>query len=138
MIQLNVYSKTCVKLLLSKRPKMVFKTNYRIMHVKSIAECSKGNILQYYRPSLNYQLSLRYLFCLFLRGRFTQALLNAGQKYCGMLRGEHSVILSTFIQLPYVIKIFVLSIFERLFYTGFTVCDTVNPLYNDSVCPQLM
>ena len=32
-----------------------------------------------------------------------------------------SAILSTFIQLPVVIKIFVLSIFNWLFYTGFTV-----------------
>ena len=29
--------------------------------------------------------------------------------------------LSTFIKLPFIIKIFVLSIFEWLFYTGFTV-----------------
>ena len=34
---------------------------------------------------------------------------------------EHSAILLTFIKLPVVIKIFVLSIFEWLFYTGFTV-----------------
>ena len=33
---------------------------------------------------------------------------------------EHSAILSTFIKLPFDIKIFVLSIFEWLFYTGFT------------------
>ena len=37
------------------------------MQVKSIAEC----ILQYFRPSLSYQLSLRPLFCLFLNGGFT-------------------------------------------------------------------
>ena len=36
---------------------------------------------------------------------------NAGQKYCRMLQGEHSAILSTFIKLQFVIKIFVLSIF---------------------------
>ena len=30
------------------------KTNYRLMQVKSIAECSKGSILQYFRPSLSY------------------------------------------------------------------------------------
>ena len=47
--------------------------------------------------------------------------LNAGQKYCRMLQGEHSAILSTFIKLPFVIKIFVLSISEQPFYTGFTV-----------------
>ena len=47
--------------------------------------------------------------------------LNAGQKYCRMLQGEHSAKLSTFIKLPLVIKIFVLSIFEWLLKTGFTV-----------------
>ena len=41
--------------------------------------------------------------------------------FCRMLQGEHFAILSTFIKLPFVIKIFVLSIFEWLFYTGFTV-----------------
>ena len=33
----------------------------------------------------------------------------------------HSAKLSIFIKLPFVIKIFVLSIFEWLFYTGFTI-----------------
>ena len=42
-----------------------------------------------------------------------------------MLQGEHSAILSTFIKLPFVIKIFILSIFEWQFYTGFTT------LYNN-------
>ena len=45
-----------------------------------------------------------------------------------MLQGEHSAILLTFIKLPVAIKIFVLSIFEWLFYTGFTVH------YKFSVC----
>ena len=36
-------------------------------------------------------------------------------------KGEHSAIFSTSIKLPFVIKIFVLSIFEWPFYTGFTV-----------------
>ena len=71
-----MYSKTCVKQPLSKRPKIGFQD---------------------------------------------QLLLNAGQKYCRMLQGEHSVILLTFIKLPLVIKIFVLSIFEWPFYTGFIV-----------------
>ena len=69
------YSEACVKRPLSKRPKMVLKTNCRLMQVKSIAECSKGSILQYFRPSLSYQLLLRSLFCLFLSARFTQVLL---------------------------------------------------------------
>ena len=71
-----MYSKTCLKRPLSKRPQIVFQG----------------------------QLSL-----------------NAGQKYCRMLQGEHSVILSTFIKLPFVIKRRVLSILEWPFKTGFTV-----------------
>ena len=58
-------------------------------------------------------------------GLQNQLSLNAGQKYCRMLQVmlqvEHSAILSTFIKLPIVIKIFVLSIFEWPFYAGFTV-----------------
>ena len=42
---------------------------------------------------------------------------------------EHSAILSTFIKLPFVIKIFVSSIFERPFYTGFTVICQFNLYY---------
>ena len=72
------YSKTCVKQPLSKRPKLVFKTKYCLMQVKSVAECSKGSILI-------------------------------------LLQGEHSAMLSTFIKLPIVKKIFGLSIFEWLF-----------------------
>ena len=45
------------------------------MQVKSIAQCSKGSILQYFLPSLSYHLSLRSLFCLFLSGSFIQVLL---------------------------------------------------------------
>ena len=50
-----------------------------------------------------------------------QLSLNAGQKYCRMFQVEHSAILPTCIKLPFVIKIFVLSIIEWPFYTGFTV-----------------
>ena len=53
-----------------------------------------------------------------------QSWLNAGQKYCRMLRTEHSAILLTFIKQPFVIKIFVLSIFEWPFYIHFTACTT--------------
>ena len=44
-----------------------------------------------------------------------QLLLNAGQKYCKMLQGEHSAILLTLIKLLFVIKIFVLSILSGRF-----------------------
>ena len=45
------------------------------MQVKSIAECSKGSILQYFQPSLSYHLSLRPLLCLFMSGHLRQVLL---------------------------------------------------------------
>ena len=61
-----------------KRLKLVFKTNFRLMQVESIAECSKVPL-------------------------------------------EHSAIFLTCIKLPFVITIFVLSSFEWLFYTDFTV-----------------
>ena len=50
---------------LKRRPKLVFKTDYHLLQVKSIAECSPWSILQYFQPSLGYHLSLRYFFCLF-------------------------------------------------------------------------
>ena len=50
-----------------------------------------------------------------------QLLLNAGQKYCRILQGEHSAILSAFIKLPFSIKTIILSIFKWPLKTGFTV-----------------
>ena len=57
---------------------------------------------------------------------------------------KHSAILLTFIKQPFVIKIFVLSIFEWLFYTGFTVLHfiTADPFItltniNDKVQPPV-
>ena len=58
-----------------RRSKLVFKTNYCLMQVKSTSECSRGSILQYFWPSLRYSLSLRHLFCLFLSGSLRQVLL---------------------------------------------------------------
>ena len=42
-----------------KDRKLVFKTNYRLMQVKSFTECAKWSILQYFRSSFSYHLSLR-------------------------------------------------------------------------------
>ena len=121
----------------------------------------KGSTLQYFQPPLSFRSSLRYLFCLFLSGRFSQVLLycvkvcvavllavfdllsalcaynplpsfentvkpvlsghskrtpkqvfNTNYRlmqvkiFCRMLQVGHSAILSTFIKLPFVIKIF--------------------------------
>ena len=70
-----------------------------------------------------------------------QLSLNAGQKYCRMLQGEHSAILSTFIKLPFVIKIFVLSFLSGclrhfLLYwqnSSSTLCfvEFIGSLYNE-------
>ena len=53
------YNKTCLKRPLKKRPKIVFKTDYRLMQVNILR-----SILQYFHPSLSYHLTLRSLFCL--------------------------------------------------------------------------
>ena len=57
-----------------------------------------------------------------------QLSLNECQTYCRMLQREHSAILSTFIKLPFVIKIFVLSIFEWPLKAGLTELKTNYPL----------
>ena len=59
-----LYSEPCLKWSLKK------KTNYRLMQVKSIAECSKRSILQSFWPSLSYHLLLGSLFCLFFEWLF--------------------------------------------------------------------
>ena len=60
----------------SKRTqKLVFKTDYHLMQVKNIAECSKRSILQYFQPSLSYHFSLRPFFCIFLSVHLRQVLL---------------------------------------------------------------
>ena len=64
-------------------------------HVKYSETCVKEPLSK--RPKIGFQ---------------DQLSLNAGQKYCRMSQGEHSAILLTFIKLPFVIKLFVLSIFE--------------------------
>ena len=57
-----------------------------------------------------------------------QLSLNARQNYCRMLQGEPAI-LSTFIELPFVIKIFVLFIFEWPLYTGLTVNKSATSIF---------
>ena len=47
-----MYSKTYLERPLKRRPKIGFQDQLLLMQVKSIAECSKGSILQYFLPSL--------------------------------------------------------------------------------------
>ena len=82
----------------------VFRDLYLLSHEYS-KTCLKRP-LQTKRPKIGFQDRLS---------------LNAGQKYCRILQEEHSAILSTFIKLTFVIKIFDLSIFEWPLKAGFTV-----------------
>ena len=70
------YSKTCVKQPLLKRPKIGFKDQLSLNAGQKYCRMLQGwSILQYFRPSLSYQLFLGSLFCLFLSSCFTQVLL---------------------------------------------------------------
>ena len=73
----------------------------RVKRISARKTCVKRPLS--YRPKIGFQ---------------DQLSLNAGQRYSRMLQGGHSAILLTCIKLPFVIKIFVLSIFEWPFYTG--------------------
>ena len=85
---------------------------YITQHAKKLKE-TLANVISTVKPVLSGHSKRRpKIVCQ------DQLSLNAGQKYCRML---HSAILSTFIKLPFVIKIFVLSIFEWLLKKGFTI-----------------
>ena len=70
--------------------------------------------LWYSKTCVKWSISKRQFF-------LNQLSLYAGQKYCRMLQVEHSAILLTFIKLPFVFKVFVLSIIDWPFNTGITV-----------------
>ena len=50
-------------------------TNYRLMQVKSIAECSKGSVLQSFRPFIKLPLIINIFVLCFLSGCLRQVLL---------------------------------------------------------------
>ena len=72
-----MYSKTCLKRPLKKDLKLVFKTNYRLMHAKSITEWEHSAILS---TCIKLPFVFKTLFCLFLSGRFIQVLLYEGSE----------------------------------------------------------
>ena len=53
------YSKPCVTRPLSKRPKIGFQDHLSLSAGQSIAECPKGSILKYIRPSLSYHFVIK-------------------------------------------------------------------------------
>ena len=65
------------------------KTIYSLMQVKSIAECSKGSILQYFWPSLSYHLLRSCFFFFFewlLKTSFTVLTSYMYFPFCGVCR----------------------------------------------------
>ena len=72
------YDKTCVKQPLSKRPKIGIQYQLSLNAGQKYCRMLQGEhsaILLTIISSLNYHLSLRSLFCLFLSGRFMQVLM---------------------------------------------------------------
>ena len=104
------FCKTCLKGPLKKSTKnLFFNTNYSLMQVKSIAECSKRSILQYFRPSFSYHFSIKtFVLSIFkwpLKTGFTPQCLLFCRLYIyhncvsnpGFIRIRPSVITNSFI-----------------------------------------
>ena len=58
-----------------RQPKICFQDQLSLNAGQVYCRMLQESILQHYRPSLSYHLSLRPLFCLFLSGRLRQVLL---------------------------------------------------------------
>ena len=69
------YSKTCLKRPLKKKTKIGFQDRLSLDAGQRYCRMLQGSILQYFRPSFSYYLSLRSLFCLFWSGGLRQVLL---------------------------------------------------------------
>ena len=70
--QLCVYSKTVLSSHSKWRPQIGFQDRLSLIAGQKYCRILQESILQYFRPSLSYHLSLRPLFCLFLSGRSRQ------------------------------------------------------------------
>ena len=74
-VRLN-YSKTCLKRKLKKETNIGFQERLSLNNAgQKYCRMFQESILQFFRPSLSFYLSLRPLFCLFLSGRLRQVLL---------------------------------------------------------------
>ena len=63
----TMYSKTCLKRPLQKKTEIGFQDRLLLNAGQKYCRMLQESILQYYRPASSYHLSLRPLFCLFLR-----------------------------------------------------------------------
>ena len=73
------FLRNTVKTVLSDHSKIdktkILMTNFSLMKVKSIAECSNGSILQYFWPALSNNWAWKPILVFFLSGRLRQVLL---------------------------------------------------------------
>ena len=67
---LLIYSKTCLKLPLSKRQNNGLQDRLSLNAGQKYCRMLQRERSAIFRPSLSYQLQLRPLYCLFLSGRF--------------------------------------------------------------------
>ena len=70
--QVSIYSKTCLKRSLKEETKIDFQDRLSLNAAQKYCRMLQESILQYFRPSLSYHLSLRPLFCPFLSGCLRQ------------------------------------------------------------------
>ena len=75
-----VYSLTCLKRPLKNKTKVGFQCRLLLNAGQKYCRMLQGGILQYFRPSLSYHLTLRSLFCLFLSNHLRQVLLYVYSK----------------------------------------------------------
>ena len=71
-IQILLYSTTCLKQPLKKRTNIGFQERFSLNAGQKYCRMLQESILQYFRPSLSYHLSLIPLSCLFVRGCLRQ------------------------------------------------------------------
>ena len=71
----NVYSKTCLKRPLKKKTKIGFQDPLSLDTGQKYCRMLHKSILQYFRFSLNFHLTLKPLLCLFFSGSLRQVLL---------------------------------------------------------------
>ena len=115
-----MYSKTCVKRPLSKRPKIGFQDQLSLNSSQKYCRMLQGEHSAIHLTFIKLPFAIKIFVLSFFAWPFYTGftvLIHQTYRYFH----PHSAIRLTFIQLPFVIKIFVLSIFEWPFYAGFTV-----------------
>ena len=126
----TIYSKTCVKWPLSKRPKIHLHDQLSLNAGQSIAESSNRSILQYFGPSLSYHMAFKtfvlsfFEWLFYTSGNFTQLLLYHINLY------PASIFLSAF----YICYIYSSALQTSFFSWKQTIWTLVRLLWDHIVC----